>query len=753
MAAWLRRPRRGPSQPLFRLALAACAGILAADVCDLQPWWGWLAALAGAGLVAWKRRTAGSCLLLGAVLFAHLHHWNDRDALRTALHTLAEPGGEMNAGVTGVVCDAPEPDASGRNFRFPLRIETLETTLLPDEFPGFKLYVQLSEAAESPRYGDRIYLQGVLRRPQAPRNPGEFDFPAFLHREGLSAEFEASLRGQRLEVLAEQQGSPLVASALRARDWIGAVVTEGIQFDPEMAATVRAMVLGTREQTPAEVKDAFIASGTMHVFAVSGLHVAMFCIVIFWLLRRTPLSYGWILAIALPLVFFYVVITGLRPSAWRAAIMCAVYLCAPLGDRESRVFNSLGASALLLLTWNTQQLFQPGFSLSFGVILAIAALQPLVRQLFGRAGEPDPFLPPPLRTRRQRMQAWVSRFVVNSVSVSAASTAGSALLMIHYFHLITPVGIVANILLVMLSNFILVVACVSILMAGTGLGALALLANKVNWLLAVGTVKSAQFFAAIPGGHWNVEPSRWWRGDLCEITVLDLDNGGGALHVDTPGGAHWLVDAGGLRHFFRTVRPHLTSAPVNRLEGMILTHSDAYHTGGAEDVRRVFRPRSEPVLRAGDELLLEPGIRLRCLFPPPGWNAPGADDRCAVFMLTCRETRILIMNDAGFLTEKALLESGEELRADVLIKGRHGSDFSGLPEFLNAVHPQAVVFTNSDFPLSESVPVQWKEMVAAKGPRLFDQRRTGAVILRIESDSTVIRGFCDGSEFQVKRPL
>ena len=89
----------------------------------------------------------------------------------------------------------------------------------------------------------------------------------------------------------------------------------------------------------------------------------------------------------------------------------------------------------------------------------------------------------------------------------------------------------------------------------------------------------------------------------------------------------------------------------------------------------------------------------------------------------------------------------------MLIKGRHGSDFSGLPEFLNAVHPQAVVFTNSDFPLSESVPVQWKEMVAAKGPRLFDQRRTGAVILRIESDSTVIRGFCDGSEFQVKRPL
>ncbi len=289
--------------------------------------------------------------------------------------------------------------------------------------------------------------------------------------------------------------------------------------------------------------------------------------------------------------------------------------------------------------------------------------------------------------------------------------------------------------------------------SGAGLGVGAILCNKLNWLLAVLSVKLAQFFAAVPGGHVNVHPSQLWRGDVCEVTVLELDTGGTAVHLHTPGGAQWLVDSGGQRHFLRTVRPHLTRAPVNRLDGLILTHSDTMHTGAAEDVRRVFRPRDEPSPRAGDVLTLEPGVTLRCLFPPPGWNADAADDRCAVFMLNCRGTRVLMVNDAGFITEKALLEGGEDLRADILIKGRHDSDFSGLPEFLNAVRPQTVVFTNTRFPASEAVPAEWKEMLAAKGLHFFDQEQSGAVIIRMEPETTTVRGYCDGTELRVRRPL
>ena len=191
---------------------------------------------------------------------------------------------------------------------------------------------------------------------------------------------------------------------------------------------------------------------------------------------------------------------------------------------------------------------------------------------------------------------------------------------------------------------------------------------------------------------------------------------------------------------------------MNQLEGVLLSHPDAYHSGAAAEVERLFHPAQEPSLRAGDELELEPGVRLRCLFPPPGWRADNADDRCAVFLLACRHTRVLLMNDAGFIAEKALLESGEDLRADILIKGLHGSDYSGLPEFINAVRPQAVVFTNTDFPITESVSPDWKQMLVNKGVRLFDQSKTGAVIIRIEPEATTVRGYCYGAKIELKRP-
>jgi competence protein ComEC len=735
------------------LALAACAGIGVADALPRCPAWAWLGAAAAAAVLTarWPGRSA--LLALCAAVFAFAHHARDRDPLREQLAGVLRPGGAVPAVLEGVVADAPEPDASGRNFSFPLKIESLKTTLIGDVPAGSRLYVHTREFPATLRYGDRISLTGLLRRPAAPRNPGEFDLPSFLRRQGYSAEFEASAAGDRLTVIGRDAGSPVMAAALRMREWIGETVTADIADDADLAATVRAMVLGTREKTPAEVEDAFVASGTMHVFAVSGLHVAMFCAILWVVLRMLRLPRAWIVAIALPIVFFYVFITGLRPSAWRAALMAAVVMGAPLFNRESGLFNGLGAAALLLLGWDTQQLFQPGFTLSFGVLLALALLHPFFRRLLRPVREADPFLPRQLYSRRLTFWLRIRAFLADSLSVSMASMLGSSLLMIYYFGIVTPIGIIANLFLVGLSLGILALACASLVTAAIGLVPLSFCFNQCNWLLALTSVKAAQFFAGVPGGHFHCDAARLWRGDPCEITVLQLDSGGAAVHVDTPDGRHWLIDTGGKRHFLRTVRPHLSRTPVNRLDGVLFSHRDAYHTGALSEVQRVFRPLREPALAAGRSLLLAPGVRLDCLFPPPGWKAGPADDRCAVFMLACRGVRILFMNDAGFVTEKALLAGGADLDADILVKGRHGSDYSGLPEFINAVRPECVVFTNGDFPASEIVAPEWKRMLQDKGIRFFDQARSGAVIIRIDDDATRVRAFCEGTEKELPRTL
>ena len=754
MGRWLHQM----GEPLFGISLAAVTGIVLADRAPHGLSWGVAAVLAGAGVLAGRRPWWVYAAVLTCFGWAHVMQL--RDPLRDLTERRLAPGGSVAATVTGIVSDAPVMSVSGNSWQFPLEVESLQSG--GESWPARRcqLYVRISEVRVVPVYGDRIVLTGLLRRPAPVRNPGEFDFGGYLKRSGYAAEFLSGDAEGRWQRLAAGQGNPVTAAALRSRDWIAATVTQDLEDSPDIAATVRTMVLGTREKTPDDITDAFRASGTMHVFSVSGLHVALFAGICWFVLGLTRLPRGWIIGLSLGLMFFYVFITGLRPSAWRAAIMTTFFLTGATWNREGNLFNSLGASALLLLGWQTQQLFQPGFTLSFGVLLAIALLQKPLRVvsdwMIGRWNAPDPYLPEELQSRRQQSWYWLRDKLADSLSISTASTIGSMPLMIGYFNLITPVGIFANLFLVAMSTCILIVACLSLGFAAVGLKPVVLLWNNANWALAWASIGTAKFFAGVPLGHVRIDPARLWRGDPCEVTVLALENGGGATRIDTPTGRQWLIDCGGLRHWNRTLRPHLERAPVNQLAGLFLTHADSYHSGALAPLTELFPPAKvwrngtkkdgfDSKLKSGDAIELETGTRLAVLFPPGAWQAGVADDAAAVLRLECRGFRVLFMSDAGFLTEKALLASGMDLRADVLVMGRHGADYCGLPEFVRAVRPGALVFTNNRFPEEERAPESWRQRIAGQGVVLFDQALTGGVTLRMDGGGLTVRGFGDGS--------
>ena len=732
-------------EPLFGLSMAAICGILIADSWPGLKLWSGAAAL---GLfLAFILRGVWGVSAATLACFGLLHCLQTQDPLRAAVERVLAPGRSLQATVTGMVTDAPVAGINGDSWQFPLRLEQLLAG--GGTWPGSDalLYVRLTETTRAPAYGDRIVLTGLLQRAEPLRNPGEFAFDIFLKRQGYSAEFAAAGTEGRWQHLQSGAGNPVMAAALHSRDWIAKTVTLDLEDAPDIAATVRTMVLGTREKTPDDITDAFRASGTMHIFSVSGLHVALFAGVLWFVLSRTPLPRGWIIVLSLAVMLFYVFITGLRPSAWRAALMVGMVMLAPWWNRESNLFNSLAAAALLLLGWETQQLFQAGFVLSFGVLLAIALFQKPLSSLagfcMGNWNAPDPYLPEELRTPRQSVWYWLREKLCLSLGVSTASTLGSMPLMIGYFNLITPVGIVANLLLVTLSLWILVIACLSLVSGALGLTPLVLLWNNANWAFAWCTIGTAKFFAALPLGHVRVDPARLWRGDPCTITILALNTGGGATRIDTPAGRQWMIDCGGPKHWNRTVRPHLERAPVNQLDGIFLTHPDSYHTGSLTKLLPLFHPAKiwrsggnaamgSALLEAGTREKLDQDVLLEALFPPALWAAGQADDRAAVLRLEHRGFRVLFMSDAGFLTEKALLASGMDLRSDVLVMGRHGADFCGLPEFIRAVHPGAVIFSNSRFPEAERAPESWKLRIEAMGIAVFDQAITGAVTLRID---------------------
>jgi competence protein ComEC len=213
---------------------------------------------------------------------------------------------------------------------------------------------------------------------------------------------------------------------------------------------------------------------------------------------------------------------------------------------------------------------------------------------------------------------------------------------------------------------------------------------------------------------------------------------------------------------------------ANRIDGLLLSHGDSLHIGGAAPLLQDFVPRvlidnrfgdrssvhrqlrrtfatrkiSPTMLTAGDTFQLAPRTIAKILFPVPGLSAATADDEALVVQLIIAgRTRVLFESDSGYATENALLASGSDLHSDMIIKGQHHSGKSGAPEFLDAVKPRLIVATSRDFPESERVPDQWADVVRARGIKLFRQDQTGAVEIGVFANRWEARAYVSGEIF------
>ncbi|MEY2480651.1 MAG: competence protein ComEC [Verrucomicrobiota bacterium] len=330
--------------------------------------------------------------------------------------------------------------------------------------------------------------------------------------------------------------------------------------------------------------------------------------------------------------------------------------------------------------------------------------------------------------------------------------------MLWHYYLVTPISLLANLVVIPLAFFILAGGMLSMLTAPVS-ASLALVFKNANWVLARLVLGIVHLFAQWPTGHFYVERPHLPNGARAEITVLDL-GAGAAVHVRTRA-SDWLFDSGGERDFERVMRNYLRSRGINRLDGLLLSHGDAAHIGGASAIAQAFRPRTiidtglhdrshvhhaliaqfaelkipRTLRAANEEIKLSRDVMARVIFPPRDFNASMADDQTIVAqLLIAGKSRLLFMSDSGEATERVLLQHPAELRSDIIVKGQHHSGKSGSPEFLDAVQPVAIVATSRNFPQSEHIPDEWAEMVRERGIKLLRQDESGAVELKFFRD-------------------
>ena len=731
-----------PRQPLVGIALAAIFGILLAEFLA-PPLSATCLFIALVALVSLARpRPLLTHLLVAGGFFAlHLVQQTDAPGRKLA----AQLGDRTRpVAVMGTVTSEPKLQSNGFTT-FLLRLRAIE---IGGNWQATDATLNARWKAE-PQLGDEIRLTGIAEPIPPARNPGVFDMRAYLARRDVHHGIFARYAENGMILDSSGGNLSILRLAAKSRRWMQSTLTRGLDDSPDVGALICGMALGLRHETPNDIEEPFQQTGTLHLFAVAGLHVGIIAQLL-WivaLLLRLPRTAA--AALIIPCLFFYSAITGLHVSSVRAATMAAVLLGGIFFGRRVLALNSLAAAALLILAWDTNQLFASGFQLSFAVVGAILVLQGWIFRNLHRLGETDPFLPRSLvrRSRRffQRCYFWIAR----GVSVSAAAWTGSILLILWYFYLITPISLVANLTVVPIAFCILAVGMMSLLAAPFS-SALSLIFNNANWSLSRIVLGLVHVFAQLPSGHVYVERPHWPTGAQAEITVLDA-GAGAAVHLRASG-EDWLFDTGSQRDFEGFVRDYLHSRGIDRLDGLLLSHGDSLHIGGANAVIDEFDPKGvidngaadrsrvhhalivrlprRKFVTRGDVVSISGKIRARILWPAAGYKAKAADDQALVLQLVIGgKQRVLLVSDSGLETERLLRAQPNELRSDVLIKGQHYSGASGSPEFLDAVQPQLIIATSEDFPARERISDDWAQMVRARGITLFRQDETGAVQL------------------------
>ena len=748
-------------QPFVGLVLAAIIGIVVADYFPAITVSIFLIANAGA-LAALRWRFAPLVFAVVGATFFVLH---SARITNTPADALAQLAGQQPrpANVTGIVTTEPKIEANG-NATFLLKLcgAKIENQDIRTDATVFVRW------RGRPNIGDELALFGTVQPIEVPRNPGEFDMRAYLARRDVKSLFIVRYP-ENGRILAPGSGFSVLRAAAHSREWMQRILSRDIENSPDVVGLICGTALGLRHQARDDIEEPFQQTGTLHLFAVAGLHVGIVARLLWTVAMVLRLPRKTATALIIPLLFFYAAITGLHTASVRAAVMSALLLGGIFFDRKVLALNSLAAAAFLILLFDSNQLFTSGFQLSFAVVGTIVLLADPMFVRSGRVVAPDPFLPRALLSRAQRFRIKAGRKLMRGASVSLAAWIGSLPLIYWYFYLITPVSLVANLVVVPIAYFVLALAMLSLIAAPISSG-LSIIFNNANWLISHVVLGLVHFFALLPAGHLYL-PRFTESHTPIMITVLD-EGTGGAAHIRA-NGYDWLIDCGGERNYERTLKSLLHSRGVNRLQGILLTHGDAHHIGAALETIANFAPREiydnplevrssaqrrfrdapgkreSRLLFRGDWLLLGRDVHAEILYPPPNIKIRSADDAPLIAQLIINEQiRVLFESDAGAEAEVALLGSGDDLKSDILIKGQHHSGDSGTREFLDGVKPKLIIATSRESPVAEQITEEWSSEIARRGIKLFRQDRTGAVEIQFRGEDWTAQSYLTGECFR-----
>jgi len=730
---------------LAALCLSLLTGI-ALGVWKGAPWAGPLIVAAGlvtASALAARSQARGFAfaLLLGAAAAMGLWRGSETRALSRSPSSLNERGSQR------VVCRvASDPVERGLSVRFTCLASQVGEKRIE---PAVSLLV-VTRRVGLMHYGDLVSFESSL---ETPPSAGEFNYRAYLARQGISAlAYAADV--STLERASFSWRGALYAFRKQALTRIGMVVPQ-----PE-AAFIGGVLAGSEEGMPASVREDLARAGLLHVLVISGFNFSLIAAGVLGLCRS---RFGWrisLLAIV-AVSAVYVVFTGADPPVLRAAIMAFLGVAAGAAGRPGDALTSLSVAATTMAWFSPNLLSSPSFQLS---VATTAGVLWIGGQLTF-SGDRCRFLAPAIGGIASTVGAQLASLPVSALHFGEMPLLGllaNAVVLPVQGALMLAAGVAAAVSMVsvqlgmimafpawLLARYTLVVASLTarVPFASVGMGEWGPAAVAAYYLLLVVGIDLTsrryciRFVRAIKGRlrrrMASVSPvaltaflaAAVWAvalqlpDGLLHVAFLDVGQGD-AILITTPTGATVLVDGGRdpdvlLAHLGRAL-PFWERT----LGAVVLTHPDVDHMGGLLGlprryvIARLIEPASSIdgswqnvwrevrsvsggalVARAGMRLSFSDGPSLAILYPPdgrcPSW-ATSDNDCSTVMLLTHGRATVLLTGDAEEPVERFLGDDGLARPATFLKVSHHGSGHGTTDGFLARVAPRLAIISVGD---------------------------------------------------------
>ncbi len=745
-------------------------------------WLWWTPALVLVGLSACEAQSAAARALRSSAMFACClacgFVWAAWLAGQRLADALPEQWEGQDIQLVGIVAAMPQPYERSLRFEFDVERVLTAGAVVPSHIAlswwGSPARDDRPATFPELHAGERWQLKVRLRRPHGTLNPHGFDYEAWLLERNLRATGYIRPGGGNRRV------AELIARPQYLVERVREAVRTRIQTalaDAPYAGVLAALAIGDQRSIPPSQWQIFTRTGVNHLMSISGLHVTMFSGLAFalayYLWRRSMRLTLWLparkaAAIAgLAAALAYAWLAGFAVPAQRTVYMLAVVAVALWTGRLTSASAVLSAALFAVLVIDPWAVLAPGFWLSFGAVALILLVS----------------------TGRIAPAHWLTAWA----RVQWAVTLGLTPLLLALFQQVSLVSPLANAIAIPVVSLVVVpltligVALPFDLVLQLAHGVMAACGALLEWMSALPaavwqqhappawTVAAAVlgvFWLLLPRGfpaRWIgiaallplflVEPPPLAEGDL-RLTVLDVGQGlavvaqtrNHALLYDAGPAFGPQIDSGN-----RIIVPYLRASGVRELTGMVVSHADNDHSGGANSVLQAVPvgrllsslPDTHPLLaqvasaqrcEAGGRWQWD-GVEFELLHPTQASYAREKlrnNDRGCVMRISTAGASVLLTADIESKSERELLASvPDKLRAQVLLVPHHGSRTSSSPDFVAQVNPDialvAAGYRNRFGHPKDDVLDRYR----ALGSRIYRTDHDGALLLSVERDGTV----------------